>query len=65
MKMVVCACTQCQLMKRTCSIKFDVVFKNILMWDHFYMVVFDTTRPLLMTSNGNTYILVAIDHYSN
>jgi hypothetical protein len=52
-------------MKRTCSIRFDVVFKNILMWDHFYMVVFDTTRPLLMTSNGNTYILVAIDHYSN
>jgi hypothetical protein len=51
-------------MKRTCSIRFDVEFKNILMWDHFYMVAFDT-RPLLVTSNGNTYIVVAIDHYSN
>jgi hypothetical protein len=52
-------------MKRTYNIRFDAKFKNILVWDHLYMVAFDTTRPLLVTSNGNMYILVAIDHYSN
>jgi hypothetical protein len=52
-------------MKRTCNIRFDVAFKNILMWVHFYIIAFDTTRPLFVTNNGNTYILMAIDHYSN
>jgi hypothetical protein len=38
--------------------------KNILIYDFFYCVVFDIVGPLLETTNGNKYVLVAIDHYS-
>jgi hypothetical protein len=38
--------------------------KNIPMCDMFYKVTFDTTRPLPKTTQGDKYILVAIDHYS-
>jgi hypothetical protein len=34
------------------------------MCDLFYQMVFDITWPLNETSNGNKYVLVAIDHYS-
>ncbi len=38
--------------------------KRIPVCDLLYHVALDTARPLLETSNGNKYILVAIDHYS-
>jgi len=38
-------------------------FKNISIWDQFFKVVIDTTRPLLESKHGNMYVLVAIDHY--
>jgi hypothetical protein len=41
-----------------------VKMKNILICDFFYRVVFDTIGPLPETTNGNKYVLVAIDHYS-
>ncbi len=51
-------------MKWIKNIKFNVEdFKCILMWDHFYTVVFDITRPLPEINNWNWYILVSIDHY--
>jgi hypothetical protein len=38
--------------------------KSIPICDLFYHVVMDTARPLLETTNGNKYVLAAIDHYS-
>lgn len=37
--------------------------KNIPIWDQFYKVALNIVKPLLETYNGNTYILMAIDHY--
>jgi hypothetical protein len=63
--MVVKACKECQMVKCTRSIRFDVEdLKNIPICDLFYKVALDITEPLLKTKNGNKYILVAIDHYS-
>jgi len=38
--------------------------KSIPMCDLLYCVALDIVRPLPKTSNGNKYIVVAIDHYS-
>jgi hypothetical protein len=38
--------------------------KSIPIYDLFYHVTLDTTRPLPKTSTGNKYVLVDIDHYS-
>jgi hypothetical protein len=38
--------------------------KNIPMCDLFYTVVLDIVGPLLETKSSNTYVLVAIEHYS-
>jgi hypothetical protein len=38
--------------------------KSIPICNLFYHVALDTTKPLLETTNGNNYVLVAIDHYS-
>ncbi len=38
--------------------------KNIHVYDIFYQVAIYTIGPLTKTSNGNKYVLVAIDHYS-
>jgi hypothetical protein len=38
--------------------------KNIPVYDLFYRVALDTTRPLLESKDGNMCVLVAIDHYS-
>jgi hypothetical protein len=37
--------------------------KSIPICDLFYRVAMDITGPLLKTTNGNKYVLVAIDHY--
>ncbi len=61
---VVCAYKQCQLVKRTINIKSKLEeFKSIPIWDQFYSVAFNTIEPLLEITNGNKYILVAINHY--
>ncbi len=58
-------CQRCQLAKNSGSIKLGVEeMKNIFIYDLFYMVALDTTRPLPETKDGNMYVLVAIDHYS-
>jgi len=45
--------------------KFDIVeMKSILICDLFYCVAMDIARPLPEITNGNKYVLVAIDHYS-
>ncbi len=63
--MVVKACKECQMVKQTGSIRFDVEdLKNIPICDLFYNVALDTIEPLLKTKNGNKYILMVIDHYS-
>jgi hypothetical protein len=36
--------------------------KSILICDLFYHVAMDIARPLPETTNGNKYVLVAIDH---
>jgi hypothetical protein len=38
--------------------------KNIHVCDLFYQVAFNIIGPLLETSSGNKYVLIAIDHYS-
>jgi hypothetical protein len=38
--------------------------KNIPICDLFYRVALDTVGPLLETTSGNKYVLVAIYHYS-
>ncbi len=38
--------------------------KSIPICDLFYRVALDIVGPLLETTNGNKYVLVAIDHYS-
>ncbi len=38
--------------------------KNILIYELFYQIFFDTIGPLLETIHGNKYEFVAIDHYS-
>jgi hypothetical protein len=38
--------------------------KSIPICDLFYCVAMDIARPLLKTTNGNKYVLVAINHYS-
>jgi len=54
----------CQLVKKIKSVRPEPEhFKNISIWDQFFKVAFDTTRPLLETKHGNMYVLVAIDHY--
>jgi hypothetical protein len=64
-KMVVKACKECQMVKCTRSIKYDVEdLKNIPIYDLYYRVELDIVGPFLETQNGNKYILVAIDHYS-
>lgn len=61
---MVCAYKQCQLVKRTINIKSKLEeFKSIPIWDQFYSVAFNTIEPLLEITNGNKYILVAINHY--
>ncbi len=63
--MVVKACKECQMVKCTRSIKYDVEdLKNIPIYDLYYRVELDIVGPFLETQNGNKYILVAIDHYS-
>jgi hypothetical protein len=37
--------------------------KGIPICDLFYHVTLDIARPLPETTNGNKYVLVAIDHY--
>ncbi len=52
------------MVKKTSSIRIDPEeIKSILVWDQFYRIALDTTRPLPVIHNGNKYILVAIDHY--
>jgi hypothetical protein len=51
--------------KQTNNLKFGIEgMKSIPIYDLFYHVTLDTTRPLPKTSIGNKYVLVAIDHYS-
>jgi len=38
--------------------------KSILICNLFYRVAMDPIGPLPKTTNGNKYVLVAIDHYS-
>ncbi len=56
---------KCQLVKQIGNLRSSVEgMKCIPVCDLLYRVALDTARPLLETSNGNKYILVAIDHYS-
>ncbi len=58
-------CQCCQFAKSLGSIKLGVEeIKNIFVYDLFYKVALDTTRPLLETKNGNRCVVIAIDHYS-
>jgi len=59
------ACNKWQLGKRTNNLKSGIEgMKSISIYDLFYHVTLDITRPLPKTSSGNKYVLVAIDHYS-
>jgi len=52
------------LVRWTGSIKLDVEdLKNILVCNLFYRVTLDIAKPLLHTNEGNTYILIATNHY--
>ncbi len=63
--MVVKACKECQMVKCTISIRYDVEdLNNNLICDLFYRVELDIVGPFLETQNGNKYIPVAIDRYS-
>lgn len=64
-KVVVCSCKQCQLVKRTGSIRSEIEeLRNIPILDQFYQVALNTNGNLPKTNSGNKYILVAVDHYS-
>jgi hypothetical protein len=58
------ACDKCQLGKQINNLKYGIEgMKSIPIYDLFYHVTFDTTRPLPKTSTGNKYVFVVIDHY--
>jgi hypothetical protein len=64
-KKVVRTCKNCQLVKRTRSVRLKPIeFKNIPIWDQFFKVAFNIVGLFLETKHGNRYVLVAIDHYS-
>jgi hypothetical protein len=47
------------------SMKFGIEeMKNVIVCDMFYHVAFDTIGPVLETTIGNKYVLMASDHYS-
>jgi hypothetical protein len=53
-KEVVHTCKNCQLVKRTGSVRLEhVQLKNIPIWDQFFKVAFDTVGPLFETKHGN------------
>jgi hypothetical protein len=65
-RMVVKQCQRYQLAKSLGSIKSGVKeMKSILVCDLFYRVALDIVGPLPETKNGNMYVLVVIDRYSN
>ncbi len=54
---VVCACKQCQLVKRINNIKSNVEdLNNISICNKFYKIALDIAGPLLEINNGNWYI---------
>jgi hypothetical protein len=64
-KKFISVCDKCQLAKQSENMRSSIEkMKNIPICDLFYRVTLDTARPLLETTNGNKYVLVAIDHYS-
>jgi hypothetical protein len=53
------------LVKTIGNVRSELVeLKSIPIWDQFFKVTFDTIGSLLETKHGNSYVLVAIDHYS-
>jgi hypothetical protein len=63
-KKFISACDKNQLAKQYVNMKSCIEeMKSIPICDLFYRVALDTVGPLPETTNGNTYVLVAIDHY--
>jgi hypothetical protein len=59
------ACEKCQLARQFGNMRSSIEeMKSIPICDLFYRVAMDIVGPLLETTNGNKYVLVAIDHYS-
>jgi hypothetical protein len=55
----------CQLAKQFDNMKSRIdKMKSIPIYDFFYYVTFNIIGPLPKTTDGNKYVLVAIDHYS-
>lgn len=55
--MIVKACKQRQLMKRTRNICHDITnLKNISIYDLFYLILLNIIDPLLEANIGNKYI---------
>jgi len=58
-------CEKCQLARQFKDMRFSIEeTKNILICKFFYRVAMDPIGPLPKITNGNKYVLVAIDHYS-
>jgi len=64
-KVVVRSCKQCQLVRRTGSIRSEIEeLRTIPILNQFYQVALNTNGHLPKTNSGNKYIFVAVDHYS-
>jgi hypothetical protein len=64
--MTVKKCKHCQLVKESDNIQSKVEeLNNIPICDLLYHVELDITRSPPETEDGNKYVMVAIDHYSN
>jgi hypothetical protein len=58
-------CEKCQLAKQFGNMRSGIEeMKSIPICYLFYHVTMDIVGPLPETTNGNKYVLVAIDHYS-
>jgi hypothetical protein len=54
------------MVRQSKNMRFGIEeMKSIPVCDLFYRVILDTTRPSLKTIDGNKYVRVAIDHFSN
>jgi hypothetical protein len=64
-KSFVKSCEKCQIAKQFGNMRSGIEeMKNILIFDIFYQVALNITKPLPKTTDGNKYVFVAIDHYS-
>jgi hypothetical protein len=59
------ACEKCHLARQSKNMRSGIEhMKRIPICILFYRVTMDINGPLIKTTSGNKYVLVAIDHYS-